>query len=254
MKRFVECVPFSTGESELAEQKRTLIITGAAGGMGRAICGRLSSLYDVIAVDHHPEKLPGEVAQSVRTVKAELSRPDWLEALHHPLEGKAVYGVINLAGASIGDSIEKISDEDWYQSFDINVTAAMKLIRYAIPHFRAQGRGRVINVGSPVGLVGARKCSYAASKAALQGLTLSAARELGKYRVCVNLLLPGPTITDMTADWDDTKRQAIAGGTFLNRLCQPGEIAEMLAFLLSDACAYMTGAVVDMTAGSMWGH
>ena len=53
--------------------KETLIITGAAGGMGRAICGRLSSLYDVIAVDHHPEKLPGEVAQSVRTVKAELS-------------------------------------------------------------------------------------------------------------------------------------------------------------------------------------
>ncbi|WP_299311920.1 SDR family oxidoreductase, partial [uncultured Halomonas sp.] len=166
----------------------------------------------------------------------------------------AAGGLVNLVGVSRGKPIEQLEDNDWAASFDINVTPAMRLIRLVAPGMRTAGAGSIVNVGSPVGLVGANKPSYAASKAALHGLTMSAARNLGSSGVRVNLLLPGPTITEMTRDWPEERRRAVAQGTFLKRLCQPEEIADMIAFLLGDRSTYLTGSVIDMTAGSLWGH
>ena len=127
-------------------------------------------------------------------------------------------------------------------------------MRIAGPLMQARQKGSILNVGSPVGIVGARKPQYAASKAALHGLTMSAARALGSDGIRVNLLLPGPTITGMTADWSEEQRERVAQGTFLKRMCQPEEIGEMVAFLVSDNSRYLTASVIDMTAGSMMGH
>lgn len=237
---------------------KTVIVTGASGGMGRSIVQSLCETFRVIAVDRNADKLQNLTSLTetdhLVTVQADIGTANWVDALTANIKDNQLYGIINLAGTSCGDSVSNVTNEDWLNSFNVNVTAPMQLIRWAAPYFKHQNQGRVINVGSPVGIVGARKASYASSKAALTGLTMSAARELGQYNTCVNLLLPGPTITDMTQDWSAEKRANIAKGSFLNRLCTPHNIAHTINFLLSEPCDYITGSVIDLTAGSMVGH
>ena len=237
---------------------KTVIVTGAAGGMGRETCRHLASQgWHIIAIDHNPSRLAAlcEGEAAIQPLLASLTDDTLctqvLAALSH---APVVQGLVNLAGISYGNTIDQLDDDAWLHSFAVNVTPAMRLIRTITPLLRQKQQGSIVNVGSPVGLIGARKPSYAASKAALQGLTMSCARNLGADNIRVNLLLPGPTITEMTKDWTDERCQQIAEGSFLKRLCTPIEIAEVIAFLLSPASRYMTGSIVDMTAGSMWGH
>ena len=234
--------------------KKVVVVTGAGGGMGRALCRQIAGQYQVIAIDRNADKLAslGQDA-AIETLAMDLRDAD-LETQLDSMDIAFLHGLVNLAGSSMGAPVSRIADQDWHDSFDINVTAPMRLIRWSAERLQAAGNGSIINVGSPVGIVGANKVSYAASKAALHGLTMSAAREFGPKGIRVNLLLPGPTITDMTADWPPEKQAAIAQGSFLKRLCTPEDIAHCIEFLLSDKSACLTGSVIDMTAGSMLGH
>jgi len=237
--------------------KEYIVITGAAGGMGRSISQLLHNTYGIIAIGKHMDKLLDMMPENsldLITCESDISSAGWVDQMDDILEDRPLYGIVNLAGISCGDSLEHLADSDWANSFAVNVTAPMQLTRWAAPYLKKRNRGSIVNVGSPVGLLGARKSSYAASKSALIGLTMSTARELGRFNIRANLLLPGPTITDMTCDWPEEKRQHIANGSFLKRLCKPTEIAQMVQFLLSDNSSYMTGSIVDMTAGSMMGH
>lgn len=237
---------------------RSVVITGAAGGMGRATCRHLADAgWRVIAVDHNAERLSALAAAhtGIVPVHVDLASEDLCPRVLGVLVGQPpVEGLVNMAGTSQGDLIDHLNDADWEMSFAVNVTPAMRLIRALTPQFRQRRQGSIVNVGSPVGLIGARKPSYAASKSALTGLTMSCARNLGGDNIRVNLLLPGPTITEMTGDWSPARREAIAEGSFLKRLCTPEEVADVVAFLVGPASRYMTGSIVDMTAGSMWGH
>lgn len=238
--------------------KRTIVVTGAAGGMGSITCETLAAQGDqVIAIDSDASALR-QLAQGcgqIHALATDLRSPDLIGQLMGRLAGlPSVAGLVNMAGISSGNAIEQLEDEAWEKSFAVNVTPAMRLIRALAPTLRQRGGGSIVNVGSPVGLIGARKPSYAASKGALHGLTMSCARNLGPDGIRVNLLLPGTTITGMTQDWDEARRAEVAQGNFLKRLCTPQEIANVVAFLLGDASSYVTGSVVDMTAGGLWGH
>lgn len=235
---------------------KTIIVTGAGGGMGRTCCTYFASLgWSVLAIDRNQPRLDVLTDANITTLCMDLTDVRLLDSVQALLdEMPEVWGLVNLAGVSQGDDIEHLSLEDWQVSLDTNVTAAFKLIQLVTPVMKQGGGGSIINVSSPVGYIGARKPSYAASKAALHGLTMSCARNLGKYNIRVNLLLPGTTITEMTKDWSEQRQQAIAEESLLGRLCTPQEIAEGIAFLLSDHSRYMTGSVLDMTCGSMWGH
>lgn len=237
---------------------KSCIVTAAAGGMGRTLCAMLADQqWNVLALDHNEERLmrlasgqPGitPLVVGLETTGWEARVEDALSAMP-PLGG-----LVNMAGISRGKPIEQLSDDDWHTSLEVNATAAMRLTRLVAPRLRDAGAGSIVNVGSPVGVVGANKPSYAASKAALHGLTMSTARNLGPDNIRVNTLLPGPTITEMTRDWPQERRESVASGTFLKRLCQPEDIANMIAFMLSDKAGYLTGSTVDMSAGSLWGH
>jgi NAD(P)-dependent dehydrogenase (short-subunit alcohol dehydrogenase family) len=242
----------------MSHQQQTVVITGAAGGMGRTICRHLAAGgWQVVAIDHNVGRLTAlaESLPSIHALQADLTDPDLSEQLlSHLAAMPPVAGLVNLAGLSTGNTIDHLDDDAWDLSFAVNVTPAMRLTRALAPGMRNRKEGSIINVGSPVGLIGARKPSYAASKAALLGLTMSCARNLGADGIRVNMLLPGPTITEMTGDWSEERRQEIAQNSFLKRLCTPDEIAAVISFLLGPDSRYMTGSVVDMTAGSMWGH
>jgi NAD(P)-dependent dehydrogenase (short-subunit alcohol dehydrogenase family) len=236
-----------------------VLVTGAAGGMGRELCRLLvSGGWTVLAVDRQAEaltSLAGEVGERLLPCTVDLARPDLAERVRPALERLGgLRGLVNLAGISQGDVIERLTDADWDESMAVNVTAAMRLARLCVPWLKESGHGSIVNVASPVGLIGARKPSYAASKAALLGLTMSLARNLGRYNIRVNSLLPGATITGLTADWSEEKRRQIAAGTFLGRLCQPIEIARAIRFLLSDDASCITGSTLDLTGGGIFGH
>lgn len=236
----------------------TVVVTGAAGGMGAAVCQRLvADGYAVVAIDRNKERLAalGMNAPNVRAVESDV-RSYQLGTLAESAVrdvGRTLRGIVNLAGASVGDSLEKLTDDDWYAALDVNATAPMRLCRSLVPLMRARGAGSIVNVSSPVAILGARKVSYAASKAALLGLNAALARALGRDGIRVNAVLPGPTITFMTDDWDAEKRARVAAGTFLGRLCEPREIASVISFLIGPDSSYLTGAVLDVTAGALHG-
>ena len=236
----------------------SVVVTGAAGGMGVATAALLLERgWRVIAIDRpdanfalltaHP------MAERLEILPLDLTAPE-LETRLAPHLDKTARGLVNLAGISLGTTYERLSDEDWRTSFAINVDAPMRLCRLMGPLFERAGAGSIVNVSSPVGLIGAKKPSYAASKSALTGLTMTLARSLGPKGVRVNLLLPGPTITGMTNDWPAERQASVAASSWLKRMCTPDDVGRVIAFLLSDDAAYMTGAIVDMTAGSMHGH
>lgn len=239
------------------EFTQTAIITGANGGMGAATCLHLQQLgWHILAIDRGHNDL-SNLQQSARfkALACDLRDPDLASKTLAALEGMPpVTALINLVGSSVGNSIDQLTDEDWHDSFAVNVTPAMKLTQSIAPLMAKSGGGSIVNVGSPVGLIGARKPSYAASKAALQGLTMSTARNLGTDNIRVNLLLPGPTITKMTGDWSQDKQDGIAQNSFLKRLCRADEVARTLAFMIGPDSSYLTGSILDLTAGSMYGH
>jgi len=237
-----------------------LVVTGAAGGLGAAVCRELiAQSWRVIGIDHNEQRLAAlskELSQyPFLPLVADLASPELANRLREARGGdEDVFGLVHVAAKSKGDDIFKLSDEDWNESIAVNTTSAMLLARLLAPFMVARGKGAIVNVGSPVGIVGARKPSYAASKAALAGLTMSLARNLGPSGVRANLLLPGAMITPLTEDWSAEKRESIANESFLKRLCKPEEVAKVISFLLSDAATCITGAVMDCTAGSMFGH
>lgn len=235
---------------------KTIIITGSAGGMGRTCCEYLSELgLHILAIDNHIGRLQAITGENITRLSVDLSDDNLVEKVKEKLTHlPPVWGLVNLAGISLGDKLNSLSLEDWQRSFDVNVTPVLRLTQLVAPLMRQSGGGSIVNVSSPVGYIGARKPSYASSKSALHGLTVSCARNLGADNIRVNLLLPGTTITEMTKDWSEERQAMIAKESLLGRLCTPQEIAECIAFLLSEHSRYMTGSILDMTCGSMWGH
>jgi NAD(P)-dependent dehydrogenase (short-subunit alcohol dehydrogenase family) len=239
-------------------RKEAIVVTGAAGGMGAAVCDRLvADGYMVFAIDHNVGRLAALAARlpAVSPIKADIQSSGIGTLVEAAVRDAAfpLRGLVNLAGASVGDTLDRLDDDDWYAAIDVNATGPMRLCRSLVHLMRSAGGGSIVNVSSPVAILGARKVSYAASKAALLGLNAALARALGRDGIRVNAVLPGPTITFMTADWDPAKRERIAASTFLGRLCEPHEVAAVISFLIGDDSSYMTGAILDLTAGALHG-
>ena len=246
------------GNSEVSESDNCLI-TGAAGGMGQALCRLLAEEgWHITAVDRNQkrlEQLQDTIGSDIRIALLDLSSPECGGKVKELLNQQQckLHGVVNLAGVSRGNTIDELDVADWEYSFQVNVKAPMLIVQAALPFF-VDNRSSIVNVGSPAGIAGARKPSYASSKGSLHGLTMSLARNLGPRGIRVNTVLPGPTITRMTNDWDIEKRSAIAKQCFLQRLSEPREIAAPISFLLSESSSFVTGSVLDVTGGSLYSH
>ncbi len=155
--------------------------------------------------------------------------------------------LVNNAGISARESIYEYSPEEFDKIMTLNVNAVFHCIRAAVPFMKTQGGGSIINMSSMVSIYGQPAgCGYPASKFAVNGLTKSLARELGKDQIRVNAVAPGVTRTDMVAALPPEMVQRISATIPLGRVGEPEEVANAVLFLASDLASYVTGAILSV--------
>jgi 3-oxoacyl-[acyl-carrier protein] reductase len=241
------------------ERERVAVVTGAGQGIGRAAAqALLDDGCRVAIVDRHPDRAQETVAQlgdGAIAVVADVGDETAVAGLAtEVVERLGRWDVlVNNAGALRFGTVEDTTLEDWQAAFHGCVTTAWLCMRAAVPHMRAAGGGRIVNVSSVVvnGGESTRLIAYTAAKAAVVGLTTSAARELGPDGITVNAVSPGAVRTDA---WDKfpnaaeliARREAT---TARGRLAEPLEIGRAIAYLASPAADFVTGQVLLVDGG-----
>ena len=216
---------------------RTALVTGGARGIGAAIARRLEdSGYRIIA--------PPRTA-------LDLASPASIDAYLAAHGSQAVDVLVNNAGINTLRAIPEIDAHTWGEMLQVNLSAALRLTQAFAPGMAERGWGRILNVVSIFALVTReRRAAYSMTKAALGALTRTAAVEFGPRGVLVNALAPGYVDTELTRRNNPPDAIAAIEATIpLRRMAQASELAEVAAFLVSDANSYLTGQTVVVDGG-----
>jgi len=224
------------------------VVTGAAGGQGADEALTLARAgAEVIAVDVAPDAPDLAGADGVAYRRLDVSsEQDWA-ALAAALSERRVRGLVNNAGITHRARIGSLARDDWDRVFAVNVTGAMLGIQALLPSMDAGSS--IVNIGSVAGLTGHYTAAYTASKWALRGLTHACVTELGPRGIRVNLVHPGFIRTPMTASAPPAFAEANTAIIPLHRIGETAEVAQIVAFLLSDAAAFITGAEIGVDGG-----
>ena len=239
---------------------RVAIVTGAARGIGKAIAwafvreGASVALVDVektgletlqmeigrkggqaVAIPCDVSKA-SEVKQMVDHVQRTLGRIDIL---------------VNNAGIIRRGTIETVTEEDWDRVMEVNLKGPFNCSKAVVEIMKRQGYGKIVNVSSIAGKMGdiTSAPGYGPSKAGMDALTKSLARQLAAYGIHVNGVAPHAIETEMSAEWSPEKRKAIVDAIPLKRLGKPEDVAEAVLFLASDTAAFITGEIIDVNGG-----
>jgi 3-oxoacyl-[acyl-carrier protein] reductase len=232
---------------------RTAIVTGAARGLGLEFARLFHrSGATVFMADADADEVKRAAAE-VGAVGAacDVTSSDAVEALVEQVvtaTGRLDI-VVNNAGILRDRRLWKLSDEDWTDVLDVHLGGTFRLTRAAVPVFRRQRYGRVLNVTSYTGLRGnIGQANYGAAKAGIIGFTKTAAKELAAFGVTVNAISPNAE-TRMIDSIPPEKRQELEAAIPLGRFAAPSEIAATTAFLASEEAGYITGVVLPVDGG-----
>ncbi len=239
------------------DDQRTAIVTGAASGIGRATVERLLTVdaYDRIAAFDIDESVREGFDTSVVTHVVDVADPIAVEDAVAALESDGtVESVANCAGISQSGWIDEISPDDWDRVVDVNLKGPFNLSRAAGPAMYDRGRGTFVTVSSGAGQRGSLSggVHYSASKAGLFGLTRGLAKQLAPA-VRVNCVVPGLIDTPLTTEsglWDEDGIAAFESSVPLERIGDPKEVADAIAFLLGSESSYVTGSLLTVDGGA----
>lgn len=232
---------------------RSVLVTGGNRGIGLAVARSFAALGDRVAVTHHSSEPPEDLFAVKCDVGDPASVTDAVAACteqHGPVDVLVVSAGIARDGLMV-----RMSDRDWYDVLDTNLTGAWSAARAVLPAMMRARRGRIVFLSSAVGLLGGTgQANYSASKAGLVGLARSIAREYGGRGVTANVVAPGLVETDMAGALTDKQRADIVSRTPLARMASVEDVAAVVTFLASDAASYVTGAVLPVDGGLGMGH
>jgi len=241
---------------------RVALVTGGAGGLGRAITAALVvdgfrvALLDRSGAAQAAAEL-GEDGADVVGLDADVTDEQSVRAAVDRVgqEWGRIDALVNNAGIEPQHTLEELDPATWQATLDVNLAGPALLIKHCIPWWRRQGGGRVVSIGSRVWLGGGATASYSAAKAGLIGLTRQASRELGPLGVTVNVVAPSFLRTPLNAGKGDPEfveafAQRFAAASPLGRLVEPRDVADAVAFLVSDRARAITGETLHVTAGT----
>ena len=236
---------------------QTAIVTGAAAGIGEAIAQRLTAAGARVAIadiDGDTAKVAADkIGSGAFPVALDVTRPELVEA--------AIARVIRTAGsleilvnnAGIAGKAAPIweqSDSDWLRVMDLNINAPFYMCRAILPHMRAKGYGRIVNIASIAGKEGnPNMVAYSASKAAIIGLTKSIAKEVATEGICINAVAPAVIRTRILAQITPAQVDYMVQRIPMKRTGQPEEVAAVVHFLASRDCSFVTGQCYDVSGG-----
>ncbi len=232
---------------------RTVLVTGGNRGIGFAIAEEFIAAGHRVAVTARSGAGPKgslSVVADVTDAKSLDSAIAQVEAALGPIEV-----LVANAGITRDTLLLRMSDEDFEQVVNTNLTGVFRVLKRVTKSMLKQKFGRVILIGSVVGLLGsAGQVNYAATKSALVGIARSVTRELGSRNITANVVAPGFIDTDMTAELSDELAQSYRDKIPAGRFASPEEVAKVVRWLASDESAYISGAVIPVDGGLGMGH
>ncbi|NOY85305.1 3-oxoacyl-[acyl-carrier protein] reductase [hydrothermal vent metagenome] len=239
------------------------LVTGGAQGIGKAICETLAAFGGTVIVSDlnlsGAEKTASELSDKGYTASAaEVNVADADSVKRMAADIRSQYGkldiLVNNAGITRDTLLMRMKDADWDAVLSVNLKGVFQCMKAVLPMMSKQRYGRIINISSIVGVIGnAGQANYAASKAAVIGLTKTVAREYAARGITVNVVAPGFIETAMTADLPEAIQADLKKQIPQGKLGQPSDIADAVCFFASDQAAYVTGQVLHVNGGMYMG-
>jgi len=235
---------------------KTVLVTGATGGIGGAIAHALHASGAIVAISgtrrEKLDALAGQLADRVHVLPCDLSDMADVEKLLPNAEAAMghVDILVNNAGITRDSLFVRLKDEEWDQVLAVDLGAAFRLARAAVRGMMRRRYGRIIGISSVVGVTGnAGQANYAAAKAGMIAMIKSLAQEVASRGVTVNAIAPGLIDTAMTASLNDKQKEAILARVPAGRFGSPDDVATAALYLASNESGYMTGQTLHVNGG-----
>ena len=241
---------------------RVAIVTGGARGIGKAIVlGFLREGARVAIVDSDKERLEmlrreiGTEKKEVKFIPCDITKSGDVKEMvdHVRREFGRIDILVNNAGIIRRGTIETVTEEDWDRVIEVNLKGTFNCCKAVAGIMKQQGYGKIVNVSSIAGKMGdiTSAPGYGPSKAGMDALTKTLARQLAQYGINVNGVAPHAIETEMSAQWSPERRKEIIASIPLGRLGKPEDVAEAVLFLVSEEASFITGEILDVNGGAL---
>jgi acetoacetyl-CoA reductase len=241
--------------SKEADMSKVALITGGTRGLGAAISKTLRDAgYQVAAVFHRNEEAAAAFSDESRIPVFSWDVADYAACKDGVAQVQRELGpvdvLVNNAGITRDSTLHRMTPEQWWEVIETNLGSMFNMRRHTIGGMRERGYGRIVNISSINGRKGqVGQANYAAAKAGIFGFTKSLALENARKNVTVNAIAPGYCDTAMVAALPPAVLQAIVSGIPVGRLGTPADVARVVAFLVDEQAAFITGATFDVNGG-----